>query len=116
MRRLLSVFALALVLGTASGKAFASSGDNSCVISTVGFANESWGHALWLVCTSGNVYYAYLSNPNTACTPVSMDDVKLYQATAMAAKLSGKTVQITYNQTSCNSGSYKLLVSLNVLQ
>jgi hypothetical protein len=45
-----------------------------------------------------------------------MDEIKLYQATAMAAKLAGKNTQITYTASTCNNGtSHNILNSITVM-
>jgi hypothetical protein len=78
-------------------------------ITLVGFANESWGHALFATGSNNVNYYAYLGGGGTGCTPSSLDDVKLWQSMLQAAYLSGRNVQIGYTSGACGN----LITSIN---
>ena len=116
MRRLLIILAIAISVSTVSGVARASSWDSNCVISTVGFSNDTWGKVLWLQCTSGTIYYDFMSGgtTGTGCGSDNVDNIKIYEALATAAKLSGKTTQITYN-TPANCSSKKVFNSITIV-
>jgi len=114
MRRVMMILTIVATMGTLSGAVHASSFDSSCVITTLGFSNDTWGRTLWFQCSSGALYYDFLSGGGTGCGADSVDNVKLYEAVATAAKLSGKVAQVTYN-TPANCSSRKIFNSITIM-
>lgn len=118
MRKLLVAIALTVAIAAVSQDAAASSFDGACVVTNVGFANDTWGHALFIACSSGKLYYAYLSGPagcqyNGAWS--ILDDIHQWETLATAAHLAGKNAQVTYNPvSSCNGSSANILASFTV--
>ena len=107
------VFALALVIAPSSPVNASQSYDNNCVVNDVTFADETWGRTLFIQCTSGNYYYAFLSGGGTpsGCqvTP-SIEYVKMWNALAAAAYMSGRKAAVAYDTvTNCGSGSKKVI-------
>ena len=116
MRRLVtavSVFVLLVALGPSSPANAAQGYDNNCTVNDVAFADDTWGRALFVQCTSGNYYYAFLSGGGTpsGCqlTP-SIEYVKMWEALATAAYVSGRKASVSYDTvTNCGSGSKKVI-------
>jgi hypothetical protein len=97
-----------LAVGYAAPAAAASGHENGCTVSNVSFGVGPQGSRLYVMCTSGTFYYMYLNgstnapNGTAGCATASIDALKLWQSEAIAAKLSGKTIQIWWTD---NSGT-----------
>jgi len=112
-KRLMTV-AVGILAVVAMSKPANASHDSSCVVSSVMFANDTWGHAFFFSCTSGVNYYVYLGGGGSGCINGTLDDIKLYEPIALAAKLAGKSVQVDYTTSTCSGTSVRNVQSIQI--
>jgi hypothetical protein len=91
---------LVLMLGLFSGKAHAGF-TTSCSV-TVIFYDPGLGSGRLSVTCGGTNYYA---NPGGTCHTNTLEDTKLWYSMSMAAYLSGKSLQISFEDPAGSCGS-----------
>jgi hypothetical protein len=108
MKRLIAVLTMSVLsalLVPASKVYAAQSQDNACVVSDVAMVDDTWGRGLFIACTSGNFYYAFISGGNTPADcqlAPNVDWLKMWETIATSSYLSGRTAAVAYDtDTSC---------------
>lgn len=93
---------LAIVGGTYASQADAALVGTTCTVTSVGWREDM--KALRTIC-GGKVFWNREAVSNSSCGfKTTMDAIKIFQTTANAALLSGKSVQMYYEtQTGCNT-------------
>jgi hypothetical protein len=89
--------------------------ENACSVINV---NYSPGGVMTIVCGSGSLNFAFVggfNNGSGTCPTMSMDDLKLMQSIALAARVSGLFLTIWYTDT-CAAGSttYRAITSIEL--
>src|SRR4030095_14046450 len=115
MKRLVAILiisVLSAVLAPSSRVDAAQSQDNACVVNDVAVVDDTWGRGLFISCTSGNYYYAFISGGGTPVNcqlAPSIDWIKMWEGIATSSYLSGRNAQIAYDtDTTCGTGSKKI--------
>jgi hypothetical protein len=105
------VLALSASLLLDQGHSYAASEDAACTVTGVTWNNNSLTgqKMLYVQCADNNTFFAYLAGGAT-CPALDIDSIKMWQSTAQAAKLSGKTLNVWYNQ--CPSSTTNSITSL----
>lgn len=101
---LFAVVLTGLVLGSV-GRAKAAQNEAACTVSVVAWNNNTLtsSKGLYVTCTSGNTYWAYVQGGGGSCTTlVDLDSVKMWLSAAQSAKLAGRPVSIWYNANIAN--------------
>jgi|SRR6185437_7360920 len=88
--------------------------ENACSVVNV---NYSPGGVMTIICASGSINFAFAAGASGAgtCPTMSMDDLKLMQSIALAARVSGLFLTVWYTD-SCAPGSTtaRAIVSLEL--
>lgn len=85
--------------------------ENNCSVTNV---NYTPGGTMTIICASGSINFAF-ATANGTCPTMSMDDLKLMQSIALAARVSGLFLTVWYTDT-CAAGStaYRAITSLEL--
>src|SRR5262245_49320401 len=103
LRKFLGLLAITLAVGgTVASDANAALVGVTCTVTSVGWRENA--RALRTIC-GGTVFWNRETSSHPTCThKTSMDAIKMWQTTADAALLSGKSVQMYYDtQAVCNT-------------
>jgi hypothetical protein len=91
--------------------------ENNCLVTDVNFTNDPSAprKVMYLVCGSGSVYAAYMTSPGNRCPVTDIDTVKIWEALALGARVSGKFVTVWYNSVNnCDGGTVKIMNAIEV--
>jgi hypothetical protein len=82
--------------------------ENNCSVVNVNYSPGTPGGTMTIICASGSINFAYVTGNNNSgagtCPTMSLDDLKLMQSIALAARVSGLFLTVWYTDT-CATGS-----------
>lgn len=114
----LVLIVLAIMYDGKTAIAIGGSNEGGCIVKNVNWNDDGKYRFMNIVCTSGNVYWAFQSNPDTGCSGsiaiVALDSIKIYQSLATAARLSGRPVMMWYNTVSACWGGVRAISSIEL--
>lgn len=108
-RKAILILSLTFLLGPVPGTAHAATAEANCTLRTVGYNHDSTQRFIHLVCANNTVHIAYNTGGN--CPAISIDTLKIWHSTALAAKLANKPVTIWWNSVTCAGTSPKRYIS-----
>lgn len=88
--------------------------ENACSVVNVGYGP---GGPLTIICASGSINLAFLAgaNNNGTCPTMSLDDLKLLQGIALAARVSGLFLTVWYTDNcAVGSATYRAINSIEL--